>query len=448
RSKMTDAQWHFAGPTRPRVELYDCKADPTNLKNLADDKDYKETRARLVDALNKHITGTRDLGFIPEGELWRKIGKEPAMSWIRSQPPAGGGVEIPSPHVAAAQVGRKNSDLALQHMESKNASVRYWAVVALGARSRLSSSDRVALESALTDTSPSVRIEAATALAKHGSITSALPVLAQALESKNMADVLHAARNIELLGKKASSLTDAMLATRKRLQGMRPKDIPATVVLPGDLDMAMFIGFSIDAFAKKVGAPSASDGSDAAWIDLFNGRTLDGWTAMTQGNIQAKAIDGEIQLTSKGKNLWFATDRSFRDFELEAEALMPDGTYNSGLAFRCQRGGKKFTGYQCEIDRAKSGMIYAIGRGWVWPKGKEQAATFKKMAGDCFKEGEWNRFRVRCQGDHVQIWVNDVKTADVHDKMFTEGVIAVQHHGKGNVHRFRNIRIRELGNTK
>ena len=31
RKKMTSAQWHFAGPTRPLEELYDCRKDPQNL---------------------------------------------------------------------------------------------------------------------------------------------------------------------------------------------------------------------------------------------------------------------------------------------------------------------------------------------------------------------------------------------------------------------------------
>jgi len=89
-------------------------------------------------------------------------------------------------------------------------------------------------------------------------------------------------------------------------------------------------------------------------------------------------------------------------------------------------------------------MIYAIGSGWVWPQGKEESAEFKKMAGDSFKVGEWNNLRIRCEGERIQIWVNDTRTADVVDDRFSEGSFALQHHGKGDVHRFRNIRVREL----
>ena len=66
------------------------------------------------------------------------------------------------------------------------------------------------------------------------------------------------------------------------------------------------------------------------------------------------------------------------------------------------------------------------------------------MAQGAFKRGQWNRFRIRCQGDHLMIWVNDRKTADLRDGRFASGAVALQHHGKGDVHRFRRVLIREL----
>ena len=122
---------------------------------------------------------------------------------------------------------------------------------------------------------------------------------------------------------------------------------------------------------------------------------------------------------------------------------MPGNGYNSGIGFRCT-GAKKPLGYQCEIDDKKSGAIYAIGKGWVLPGPKEGWEGFFKSAGDCFKKGEWNKFRIRCEGDHIQIWVNGHKTADIKDSRFKKGQVALQHHGKGDVHFFRNVRVKEL----
>lgn len=165
-----------------------------------------------------------------------------------------------------------------------------------------------------------------------------------------------------------------------------------------------------------VSAPTLADEPDAGWVDLFDGKSLDGWRA--EGKEGVSIEEGEIRLLSKGKNLWLPHERSWTDFELEVEALMPAEGYNSGIGFRCTSTGR-FTGYQCEIENAKSGSIYAIGKGWIWPKGKEQTATFDGMAKNAFRVGEWNRFRIRCEGNRVRIWVNDTLTADVTDDTFT-----------------------------
>jgi hypothetical protein len=42
-----------------------------------------------------------------------------------------------------------------------------------------------------------------------------------------------------------------MKACLKRAYAVRPPDLSPVIVLPGDQDMAMFVGFSCDAFLKK-----------------------------------------------------------------------------------------------------------------------------------------------------------------------------------------------------
>ena len=68
------------------------------------------------------------------------------------------------------------------------------------------------------------------------------------------------------------------------------------------------------------------------------------------------------------------------------------------------------------------------------------------IAGDCYKPGAWNYYRIKCGGggDSIQIWVNGHVTTDVRGRSFKEGRAAIQDHGKGNVHSFQNLRIRPL----
>ena len=177
------------------------------------------------------------------------------------------------------------------------------------------------------------------------------------------------------------------------------------------------------------------------WQSLFDGQSTKGWSTKVEGDV--KAVDGELQILTK-KNLWLVTDEEFENFELEVEVLMPESGYNSGVGFRIDNSGKKPKGYQCEVANQKTGSVYAIGKGWVIPESKDGWGDFYKKAGDCFKKKEWNKIRIVCKGQHIQIWINGHQTVDIKDDKYSKGGIALQHHGKGAVHRFRNIRIKKL----
>ncbi len=92
-------------------------------------------------------------------------------------------------------------------------------------------------------------------------------------------------------------------------------------------------------------------------------------------------------------------------------------------------------------DRRWAGGLYDEGRrGWINPL-KEQ-----KEARSAFNPDQWNTYRIKCVGNHIQIWVNGTKTTDVYDPTDLSGYIALQHHGEdGKVYKFRNIRLRDLG---
>lgn len=176
------------------------------------------------------------------------------------------------------------------------------------------------------------------------------------------------------------------------------------------------------------------------WIDLFDGKTLKGWTPNFEDQ-QIAVKDGIIQLLSVKKNLWLVHQEVFKDFELEADIKAPLENYNTGIAFRCD---PTPVGYQCEIYDKQTGSLYGIKRGWIFPPTKEEMNSFYTIAKDCYTPGEWNHYRIRCVGDHIQIWVNGHKTTDIHDSTFKQGRVAIQHHGRGDVHYFKNIRIRRL----
>ena len=89
-------------------------------------------------------------------------------------------------------------------------------------------------------------------MALKGEITPALPILIKELKHKNLIVVTHAARTIELLGSKAKAAVPARQACLKRAYKIRPPDLSPVIVLPGDEDMAMFVGFSCQAFLDNM----------------------------------------------------------------------------------------------------------------------------------------------------------------------------------------------------
>ena len=246
--KMTSAQSHFAGPRRPVEELYDCQKDPQNLQNLADSPRHKKILERMRKEHLGYALKIRDWGFVPEYEAWEmskgssgwQVGKSDRIEWQKI-------IE------AAEKVGRAKPAELIQNLKSENDSIRYWGAIGLGAHmNQLTTPSISALKIALEDSSPSVRIEAANALVRAGKSELALSRLIEELDHKNLIVVTHAARTIELLGDLAKKAGPAMEACLKRAYAVRPPDLSPVIVLPGDQDMAMFVGFSCNAFLKRL----------------------------------------------------------------------------------------------------------------------------------------------------------------------------------------------------
>ncbi len=189
--------------------------------------------------------------------------------------------------------------------------------------------------------------------------------------------------------------------------------------------------------------------SAGEWVDLFDGNSTKGWTPREEV-VEFTAKDGELRLLSK-KNVWVTSDRKMANFEAELEVLLPKDAVtaklNSGFAFRCIGETGKPKGYQCEIEGlvpGSTGGVYGIGLGgWLYPK-KDQKGEYLKRIKDIVKPGEWNHYRVVCNGKSITTFVNGTKITEIEDEQSLSGFFAIQHHGKGGTIRFRKIRAREL----
>jgi hypothetical protein len=190
----------------------------------------------------------------------------------------------------------------------------------------------------------------------------------------------------------------------------------------------------------------------ADWINLFDGRTLDGWI-QKNGTATYRVDDGTIVgTTAEGSpNSFLCTVRDYADFELEFEVKVDDAL-NSGVQIRSQtRGGPegRVNGPQVEIEASpgESGYVYGEGtdRGWLTPEDRLKAHSH-------LKNGEWNRYRIVAQGPRIQTWINGERIEDLTDepifKTHPKGFIGLQVHGIGKGEgpfqvAWRNLRLKE-----
>ncbi len=197
--EATPAQAQYLNPRRPREELYDCQADPNNLTNLAGSSEHHAILEEMREALRRQLVESRDLGFVPEIELWRRTADTTPWEWARQAD-----WKIDSVISAAEWVGT-NAIAEINHcLKSEDAAIRYWGAVACSAATEsLSEASSQLLELALADRSVAVQIEAANALARHGHPEASYQKLVELIQHDDETVVLHAARTIELLGQPA-----------------------------------------------------------------------------------------------------------------------------------------------------------------------------------------------------------------------------------------------------
>ncbi|QDT99008.1 3-keto-disaccharide hydrolase [Gimesia aquarii] len=214
-------------------------------------------------------------------------------------------------------------------------------------------------------------------------------------------------------------------------------------------------GLSLAVLAAVCLTGSVQAGEKSGWVNLFDGKTLDGWV-QHNGTATYKVKNGTIEgTTSEGSpNSFLCTKKNFGNFELEFEVKVHN-KLNSGVQIRSQQkdGNGRVNGPQVEIEAsgnngAEAGYIYgeATGRGWLTPD--ERRKPHKTL-----KDGEWNKFKVIANGPRIQTWINGKKIEDLTDeaiyKTHPTGFIGLQVHGikKGTGPysvAWKNIRIKTL----
>jgi hypothetical protein len=195
--------------------------------------------------------------------------------------------------------------------------------------------------------------------------------------------------------------------------------------------------------------------SDNGWIQLFNGKNLDGWKAHPKNPGKWSVEHGAIVGRGKQTSHLFSDKGDYENFYYRIEAKINDKG-NSGQYFRAKFAPGFPPGYEAQInsthnDPIRTGSLYPDGRLKLTPAERKQVCVYKELV----PPDTWFSQEVIAKGNHIIIKVNGKKTVDFVDKnnTYTRGHFAIQQHppapgSDGSVIMVRKVEIKLLPATK
>jgi putative membrane-bound dehydrogenase-like protein len=181
----------------------------------------------------------------------------------------------------------------------------------------------------------------------------------------------------------------------------------------------------------------AAGGGSLTAAPLFDGKSLDGWTAGKGDEKWWRAEDGMITGGSLEEtvphNTFLVADGSYQNFELNFKIRFTkgEGFINSGLQLRSQRveGSSEMQGYQVDAGGGYWGDLY--------DESRRNVAVVKGDGGamaNVVKDWDWNEYRILGEGRRIRTWINGALAHDYTEAdaaIPQDGKIGLQAHGGG-----------------
>jgi hypothetical protein len=180
--------------------------------------------------------------------------------------------------------------------------------------------------------------------------------------------------------------------------------------------------------------PRATAQIGPGWISLFDGKTIGGeWNRVGETNwrVEEGAIVADKRTSQTAAHL--VTKTKYKDFQLYVEFWASDDA-NSGLFLRCQDP-TNITDRSCyEVNIFDQRKDPTYGTGGI--------VHFVEVNPMPKAGGKWNTYEVTVKGRQISVVLNGVKTAELHNGLFTEGPLTLQH-GEGVI-KFRKVLVKPL----
>lgn len=188
--------------------------------------------------------------------------------------------------------------------------------------------------------------------------------------------------------------------------------------------------------------------NNSGWISLFDGKSLNGWTA-SEHPATFRVEDGMIVVNGPRAHLFYTGpvhNHNFKDFEFKARVMtMPKA--NSGIYFHTeyQESGWPAKGYEVQVNNSHSdwrrtGSLYAV----------------QDVREVYVKDSVWYTEHIIVKGKRVQIKINDKtvvdytepdnveRPADMAGRKISSGTFALQGHDPESKVFFKEVMVKPL----
>jgi len=186
--------------------------------------------------------------------------------------------------------------------------------------------------------------------------------------------------------------------------------------------------------------------SEEGFVNLFDGKTLNGWKPATEHTNTWKIEDGALVTRGDRCHLFYVGDeKPFKNFELKVD-VMTERNSNGGIYFHTQyqESGWPKVGFECQVnvshsDWKKTGSLYDVANLGHTPA----------------KDNEWWTQHIVVKDNKVTVRINDVIVLEYTEppgarpgasftRKLDAGTFALQAHDPRSVVRFKNIRVKRL----
>lgn len=197
---------------------------------------------------------------------------------------------------------------------------------------------------------------------------------------------------------------------------------------------------------------------DDGWVDLWDGKTFDGWKLSAENPSSFQIKDGAIVANGPRAHLFYSGEVNggkFSDFELKVDVLAKNNS-NGGIYFHTayQDKGWPLKGFEVQVnntyqrDPRKTGGLYGVSDNLVPPAEDDEWFTEHIVV-------RGNTVKIYVDGHLVTNWVQpddwdgvrplaNGRGMDFPERKLDSGTIALQGHDPHSLVLYKNIRVKVL----